>query len=184
MIGRVACWVWLAAIVCGAMPLRAETRGQIDSDLVFCPLQKEWVRRDSSAAERTQAISDICAPESEKAAFIKALAASGGKTFLAAKSIERIFLDHAGKSRREMSDLPRLPEKTSTPAVENAHSSAPANTSADNAADVAVEIFTVNLRPRTPTRSAAEHDLSQAPLIYSSFLTSVSFRGPPSVLCS
>lgn len=80
-------------------------------DLVFCPLQKQWVAKSLPVKVRSFPLAGICAPSKDKAAFVSALALRALAKGTAKRPFsEDLFFNFQAKGERALTDDPSAPE--------------------------------------------------------------------------
>ena len=152
------------------------------SDLVFCPLQKQWVKRlEPERIVRREPLTDICAPKKDKTVFLEKLLGSFRSKIgiYKAANIGELFLNYKAKGNGAFSELPSSPPERKTPlfVVDKVLSGSVANRFGNIA--TIVQIFSLEHLSRPPTQTAKSHF---SPALFSdleSVSTSTSPRGPP-----
>lgn len=152
------------------------------SDLVFCPLQKQWVKRlEPGKIVLPAPLTDICAPKKDKTVFLEKLLGSFRSKFgnYQTTNIGGLFLSYKVKGDRAFSEMPSSPPEPKAPFsfVEKVLSGTVANRFGHIATIVQIVSLEQLSRPPTQTSEALFSPVFLRDL--ETFSTSTSPRGPP-----
>lgn len=172
--------VWVLAIFLNAMPLFAisplGTQGS-----VYCPLQKQWVKRnEEKRVVPSLPLSDLCAGNNDKTAFLQKLLSSVSKLGSSQKlDVSELFFSFTAKGHQAFAQLPPSPETPRVPlAVVDKVLGGIVTTRVVDLAAIP-QIFSLEQLSRPPTHSVERVIASLAPKGLKIALTSTSLRGPP-----
>jgi hypothetical protein len=150
-------------------------------DLVFCPLQKEWVKRSLGPIRTEPVLADICAGNQEKESFANRLILAAGASLKiqSPEAVESLFFSYPTKGDRAFTELPPRPNNPdqqliSVKRVQNAGS-----TNRLVFAAGIIQIFSINRLSRPPTQNAASNFISQKYRDLETISHAIAPRAPP-----
>lgn len=109
--------LWLLGIVFASVPVFANGPN-VSGDIVFCPLQNQWVKRNAEAPTvRRTPFTDLCAGSQDKDTFINKLILKVARnvSFGDRARAEAIFFDYKASGEISFSELPSKPDLPSPP---------------------------------------------------------------------
>ncbi|MBK7392285.1 MAG: hypothetical protein IPI64_03160 [Chloracidobacterium sp.] len=172
----------LSIILCS---LSAFHIGQVKaSGLVFCPLQKQWVKKsEPKKAESTPPLPDICAAVKGKTAFVEKLVAGVGSRIATAGKVDvsELFFSFVAKGDKAFSEIPSSPDLPKMPltVVEKAQGGTNVVRSGFLAVNTRTFSFEQVSRPPTP-KSVSDFNSPQITGLQS-VAYAINTRGPPSL---
>jgi hypothetical protein len=94
---RAFCVLTLICSAFASLPVFSFDRANA-ADLVFCPLQRQWVKRQPLApAKPTESLSDVCAADRDKAAFADRLILKAAGRSIADEAIVSLYFEFGAK---------------------------------------------------------------------------------------
>lgn len=172
--------VWVLSIFLTAMPLSA-TASAVTAGAVYCPLQRQWVRRnEETKIVPSLPLSDLCAASNDKAAFLQKLLSVSSKLGTSQKlDLGDLFFSFTAKGEQVLAQLPSSPEMPRAPLT--VVDKVPGGIVTSRVVDLAAipQIFSQEQLSRPPTNSVGSIPFSLAPKGRRLALTSISLRGPP-----
>lgn len=100
--------VWMVCVLITALSVVA-FEGKGSSDLVFCPLQKQWVKRSAPAKPKIS-LADICSSDKEKTHFFNRLILNSGIAYADKSSPEDLFFAFQAKGDQALKEIPSSPD--------------------------------------------------------------------------
>lgn len=174
--------VWVLAISLTAMPLSAAPKA-VTSGVVYCPLQRQWVRRnEETKVVPSLPLSDLCAASNDKAAFLQKLLSVASKLSTSQKlDLGELFFSFTANGEQVLAQQPSSPEMPRAPlaVVDTVLGGIVTNRVVDLAA--IPQIFSLEQLSRPPTNLVEPIPFSLASKGRRMALTSISPRGPPAV---
>ena len=179
-------WLIVCSFVCGVIASSfAITPGLPENaGVVFCPLQKKWVKGGSQIAElKPTPLSEICSPVKDKNSFTSSLISILNSRVLEKTKIDiaTLFFAFKAKGNRAFSDLPSDPQLPSAPVSVNEVTVPAAGHSRGDVIAVLSPFFTLEQLSRPPTEAVCDlyfPCVAELP----AKLVAINPRGPPSNL--
>ena len=170
--------MWLVCVSLTAVSVVA-FEGERSSDLVFCPLQNQWVKR-SDPPKPKFSLAAICAGSKTKDRFLEKLTERSDVAVSDADSLENLFFGFQAKGEQafaEMPSSPYSPEKQIA-AIETIQTGTSTSRATVTAAAF-TKNFTLAQFSRPPTREVRSNFASLHSCELNAFSVSVAPRGPP-----
>jgi hypothetical protein len=172
---RMAVCVWMVCVLFSSLSVFA-TESPRSGDLVFCPLQNQWVKINQPSRPLSD-LDIICAGDKLKAQFVEGLIRSGHVIGPMADG-EKLFFAYAAKGDRSFTKLP-LPNDPDTPPLSLARNEANAYINQVEYYFCRAQSFFLDQLPQPLILSDAANVHVSRFYKASLVLTAVSPRGPP-----
>jgi len=169
--------MWLICVSLTALSVVA-FEGERSSDLVFCPLQNQWVKR-SDPPKPKFSLAAICAGSKTKDRFLEKLAERSDVAVSDADSLENLFFGFQSKGEQAFAEMPSSPNspERQIAAIETFQTGTATNRTIVAAA--VANKFTLAQFSRPPTREVRSNFASLHSRELNAFSVSVAPRGPP-----
>ena len=175
---RLASYAWLVCIFCTSLTVFS-LESPRSGDVVFCPLQKQWVRKNPPRAAPAAEIASFCVSEKSKDAFLGSISQKAVK--INPSGGEAAFFNFLAKGERSFAEIPPLPNAPEQGFVAVTRSEATGNVSRGKIA-LKTAIFSFEQLSRPPTLAAVQ-DFPASQFFFSSTAhNSATLRGPPASL--
>lgn len=169
--------VWLVCVAMTAVSVVA-FEGERSSDLVFCPLQNQWVKK-AEPPQPKLSLAAICSPGGQKARFLEKLINRVETSVTDAVSLENLFFGFQAKGERAFVEFPPSPGAPDEhfAVIERAQSGTGINRTI--AVAVTAQIFSLAQLSRPPTHSPSANFATPRVRQLDPISASVAPRGPP-----
>lgn len=151
-------------------------------DLVFCPLQKQWVKRlEPKQVESKEALSDICGNKNTKTVFLHELIIAANTKVKAGHNVKivELFISFSAKGGKAFSELPSAPDSPKMPlnVVEKVQGGA--SIGRNGFVAISTQIFSLEQLSRPPTLKTVSNFYPPQLTDLQSVACSIHTRGPP-----
>ncbi len=153
-----------------------------NGDLVFCPLQRQWVKKSEPKRVVAKApLSDICGSKKTKAVFLLEMILAANVKVKAEHNVNigELFVSFSAKGGKAFSELPSAPDSPKRPLTVVDKVQAGSISSRGDFLAITTQIFSLQQLSRPPTELAVSNFYSPQITDLQSAAYAINTRGPP-----